>query len=216
MAEEGAAPARRAAVWAGWQLEADQMARLAAFADWLEAEAIPAGGLGPNEGPRIWSRHLGDSLTMARAWPSSPTELLDVGTGVGLPGIPLAILWPQTRVVLLDRAGRRIRLLRRAVRLLALENVRVEQGDIFAVADQWRALVFRGAVAPVEAVGLCSRLLDERGRAAFALSRRDRPERVEDLHALAAMFDLTTETVQVPEGVLDGPSWILIINRRGN
>jgi 16S rRNA (guanine527-N7)-methyltransferase len=205
--------ARRAAQWAGWELPEAALAGLGEYADWLVAEAIPAGGLGPREADRVWSRHIGDSLTFAAGWTDgAPPELLDVGSGVGLPGIPLALLWPDTVVTVLDRGGRRIRLMRRAIRILALRNVVVAQGDVFSVADEWAGMVFRGAVRPPEAVGLASRILDLGGRAVFGLSRRqERPEEADDLVSLAGAFGLSAELRRVPADILDAASWLLIM-----
>jgi 16S rRNA (guanine527-N7)-methyltransferase len=204
--------ARRAAIWAGGDLDDSQEERLVAYAEWLVAEAIPAGGLGPREGDRLWPRHLADSLTFAGGWSQPPIEILDVGTGVGLPGIPLAILWPSTRVTLLDRGGRRIRLLHRIVRILALENVVIAQGDVFAVADEWAGLTFRGSVRAPEAVALTGRLLEPGGRAVLGLSRRpEPPDRATDLMTLAGALGIEAEVLRVPDEVLDAPSWLLIM-----
>jgi 16S rRNA (guanine527-N7)-methyltransferase len=205
--------ARAAADWAGHDLSADAVDRLEGYAAWLEAEAIPAGGLGPREAPRIWSRHIGDSLVFAAGWPTEPpTEVLDVGSGVGLPGIPLAIMWPETEVTLLDRGGRRIRLLQRAVRVLGLENVHVFQGDAFDVADEWAGVVYRGSVTAPESVGLSAKLLDIPGTAVLGLSRRaEPPERSRDLIGVAEALGLQAEVLAVPPTILDAPAWLLIM-----
>jgi 16S rRNA G527 N7-methylase RsmG len=205
--------ARRAAQWANWELSETALDGLAEYAAWLATEAIPAGGLGPREADRIWSRHIGDSLTFAAGWSErAPRELLDVGSGVGLPGIPLALLWPDTVVTVLDRGGRRIRLMHRAIRILALRNVVVAQGDVFSVADEWAGMVFRGAVRPPEAVGLAARILDLGGRAVFGLSRRpERPDEADDLISLAGAFGLSAELRLVPPEILDAASWLLIM-----
>lgn len=205
--------ARRAARWAGWELSSIAEQGLIEYADWLVEEAIPAGGLGPREPERLWSRHLGDSLTFAAGWVGQPPmEILDVGSGVGLPGVPLALLWPDTVVTVLDRGGRRIRLLRRAIRVLGLRNIVVAQGDVFSVADEWSGMVFRGAVRPPEAVGLAARILDLGGRAVFGLSRRpERPSDAGDLVTLAGALGLDAEVRRVPAEVLDAPSWLLIM-----
>ncbi|HSM01712.1 MAG TPA: RsmG family class I SAM-dependent methyltransferase [Acidimicrobiia bacterium] len=204
--------ASKAAEWAGHSLDADQLAHLEAYSEWLIHEAIPAGGLGPREGGRIWGRHIADSLAFSTAWVEAPREILDVGTGVGLPGIPMAILWPDTAVTVLDRGGRRIRLLTRAVRILGLENVRVAQGDVFDVADEWSGLVFRGSVKASEAVGLAGRLLGVPGTAVLGLSRRaEPPDRTRDLLGVAEALGISAEVVEVPPEVLDGPAWILIM-----
>jgi len=204
--------ARRAATWAGHSLDDDRVARLTAYANWLVAEAIPAGGLGPREAERVWGRHIADSLAFSVGWANHPEEILDVGTGVGLPGIPLAILWPDTAVTVLDRGGRRIRLLMRAVRVLGLENVRVAQGDVFDVADEWHGLTFRGSVRAPEAVGVAARLLGVPGIAVLGLSRRlEPPPRAPELIGVAEALSMEARMVGVDPEILDGPAWLLIM-----
>ncbi|MCU7935987.1 MAG: 16S rRNA (guanine(527)-N(7))-methyltransferase RsmG [Candidatus Thiodiazotropha sp. (ex Dulcina madagascariensis)] len=66
-------------------------------------------------------RHLLDSLVLLPHLTTS--SCLDMGTGPGLPGIPLAIMQPQTRFVLLDSNSKKIRFVRQAVLELGLENV---------------------------------------------------------------------------------------------
>jgi len=199
----------------GAELTSDQEDLLHGYADWLRTEAIPAGGLGPREGERVWVRHIADSLLFSVGWRSqAPTEILDIGTGVGLPGIPLSILWPEARVTLLDRGGRRVRLLHRVVRLLALPNVIIAQGDAFAVADEWEGMVARGALRAPEMVGLSSRLLSPGGATVLGLSRQAAPpERTRDLIAIAEAIGLESELVEVPTEVLDAPAWLLIMRR---
>jgi 16S rRNA (guanine527-N7)-methyltransferase len=202
----------QAAGHAGYVLSDEQIAQLERYADWLETEAIPAGGLGPREADRIWPRHIGDSLAFAVGWPEPPGELLDMGTGVGLPGIPLAIAFPDTIVTLLDRGGRRIRLLHRAVRMLNLSNVVIAQGDAFSVADEWGGLVFRASIPPPEAIGLANRILEPGATAVLGLStREEEPERSQDLVSLAAALGLEAEIHRVPRELLDGTSWLLIM-----
>jgi 16S rRNA (guanine527-N7)-methyltransferase len=202
----------RGAQFGGVTLSDEQKAQLTHYVEWLIEEAIPAGGLGPREGDRIWQRHIGDSLTFAAAWPEAPAEILDVGTGVGLPGIPLAIAFPETMVTLLDRGGRRVRLLHRAARMLGLANVVIAQGDAFSVADEWAGLAFRASIPPAEAVGLANRLLEPGAVGVFGLSTRpDEPERARDLVSLASALGMDAEVRQVPEEVLDGTSWLLIM-----
>lgn len=205
--------AHSAAVWVGRELSPEQVGLLGRYADWLRVEAIPAGGLGPREGERLWSRHLGDSVLFGAGWRGDPPgELLDVGTGVGLPGIPLAILWPQTLVTLLDRGGRRVRLLYRVVGVLGLTNVVIAQGDALAVADEWEGIVVRGALRAPEVVGLAARLLQPGGTAVLGLSRRpEPPERTRDLMEIGRTLGLEPELVEVPSDILDAPAWLLIM-----
>jgi 16S rRNA (guanine527-N7)-methyltransferase len=71
------------------------------------------------------TRHLLDSLAVAPLVRGD--TLADLGTGAGLPGIPLAVLEPARQCVLIDSNGKKTRFLREAVRTLMLDNVRVEQ-----------------------------------------------------------------------------------------
>jgi len=135
-----------------------------------------------------------------------------MGTGVGLPGIPLAIAFPSTVVTLLDRGGRRIRLLHRAVRMLNLKNVVIAQGDAFSVADEWGGMAFRASIPPPEAMGLANRILEPGSTAVLGLStREEEPDRAQDLVSLASALGLEAEIHQVPHELLDGTSWLLIM-----
>ncbi len=73
-------------------------------------------------------RHLFDSLAVD-PWVRGP-RIVDVGTGAGLPGIPLALLRPTHRFTLLDSAGKRTRFLQHVVARLGLENVEVVQARV--------------------------------------------------------------------------------------
>ena len=78
----------------------------------------------------------------------SPSDVLDIGAGVGLPSVPLAIVWPASRVVALDRAGRRARLLRRAVRVLDLDNVDVVETDVTELSGSFELVTSRASLPP--------------------------------------------------------------------
>ncbi|KTD20874.1 glucose inhibited division protein B GidB [Legionella lansingensis] len=71
------------------------------------------------------TRHILDSLAII-PWLKG-RRVVDVGTGAGLPGIPLALYNPQLQVVLLDSNGKKIRFLEEAKRALAINNIEIVQ-----------------------------------------------------------------------------------------
>jgi len=93
-------------------------------------------------------KHLLDSLAMhAFVDPvlASGSALADLGTGAGLPGIPLAIVKPGLQVTLVESAGKKARFMREAVRTLGLKDVRVAEARIEAFAEpgQYAAITAR-------------------------------------------------------------------------
>ena len=84
--------------------------------------------IAPRDRKHLLERHLLDSLSLA-PW-LQPGSLLDVGTGAGLPGLPLAIIKPQMQATLLDSAGKKIRFIRHVGRVLKLSNIHPVQQRI--------------------------------------------------------------------------------------
>jgi len=183
------------------ELETTALERLEVFEQWLADEAIPAGGLGRGEINRLHDRHLGDSILFGAGLDPMAAHVLDIGSGVGLPGIPLAIVMGSTRFTLLDRSGRRVDLMRRAVRILELENVMVEQGEIETRPNQESAVVSRATLPPDRARDLILPRLDPDGRAVLGGSWKRRP------HYQGWV------TIEIPATVLDQTIWLLIMRR---
>lgn len=102
---------------------------------------------------------IGDALAPLETAPRDylgepPEELLDVGSGAGIPGIVYAVLWPETKVVLLESQKKRIEFLHEAVEELELGNVEVLEGRAESHAHElvWRErfdLVTSRALAPL-------------------------------------------------------------------
>lgn len=173
---------------------------LETYGSWLVEEAIPAGGLGPHEASVIHRRHLADALTFAVGWRGRcPETLLDLGSGVGLPGIPLAIVQPEVEVVLADRSGRRIRLADRARRILGLENVRTLRRDLDELDLQSEAVVARGVMTPTALLPVLRRVTAPGGVAVVGGSRR-RPPSIPGYR-----------TMTIPSTVLDQAAWLLMM-----
>ena len=76
----------------------------------------------------LYTKHVLHSLAIAKIQPFEPgTYILDVGTGGGFPGIPLAILFPETRFYLIDIILKKINVVKAVVEALELKNVKAEQ-----------------------------------------------------------------------------------------
>jgi 16S rRNA (guanine527-N7)-methyltransferase len=113
------------------------------------------------------TQHLLDSLSVVPHLP--PGNLLDVGSGGGLPGIPLAILQPERSITLIDTVGKKVAFLRQAAMTLGLKNLQAVSGRIESWAppaghDAGFALISARAYATLSTlVGQTSRLLAKNG-----------------------------------------------------
>jgi 16S rRNA (guanine527-N7)-methyltransferase len=77
---------------------------------------------------KLYTKHVLHSLAIAKIQPFEPgSYILDVGTGGGFPGIPLAILFPETRFYLIDVILKKINVVKAVAEALALKNVKAEQ-----------------------------------------------------------------------------------------
>ncbi|HBX81176.1 MAG: 16S rRNA (guanine(527)-N(7))-methyltransferase RsmG [Propionibacteriaceae bacterium] len=129
-----------------------------AYVQILATRGIEWGLIGPREADRLWDRHVLNSLAMVPFVPDGAT-VVDVGSGAGLPGIPLAIARPDLTVTLLEPLLRRFNFLVEAVAELGLgDRVAVVRGR----AEEHKAtydVVTCRAVAPLERlVGWCAPL----------------------------------------------------------
>jgi len=141
------------------------------------------------------SRHLLDSLAVLPYLQGQ--RCADVGTGAGLPGIPLAIASPEKNFELLDSNGKKIRFVTQAITELGLPNARAHQSRV----EQWRpqagyeAITSRAFTALADMANLCEHLLAPQGR--LLALKGQYP--AEELNALPNRFEVEAcHPLQVP------------------
>lgn len=111
-------------------------------------------------------RHLLDSLSVLKYVQNrAPERLIDVGTGGGLPGIPLAIALPGCQVVLLDSAGKKTRFLFHVKTQLGLENVTVEHRRVeqYRPDQPFDIVISRAFASLADMINGCEHLLSPEG-----------------------------------------------------
>jgi 16S rRNA (guanine527-N7)-methyltransferase len=92
----------------------------------------------------LYERHVLHSLGIAKVIQFNPqTNVLDVGCGGGFPGIPLAILFPETNFYLVDSIGKKIKVVNEVAQALGLKNVRAEHTRAEDVQDRYEYIVSR-------------------------------------------------------------------------
>jgi 16S rRNA (guanine527-N7)-methyltransferase len=84
----------------------------------LATDGVTRGLIGPREVPRLWERHMLNSAVVAEAVPQG-ARVVDVGSGAGLPGIPLGIARPDLELTLVEPMARRVEFLEEVVAALA-------------------------------------------------------------------------------------------------
>ena len=145
----------------------------------LADTGISHGLVGPREAPRLWERHV---LNCAVVHPlfAPDTEVADIGSGAGLPGLVLAIIRPDLHLHLVEPLQRRTVWLRRTVAELELDNVTVQDGRAESLwgGRRFPAVTAR-AVARLGELGRWTLPLLEAGGSLHALKGSRGPEELE-------------------------------------
>ncbi|TQO62343.1 16S rRNA (guanine(527)-N(7))-methyltransferase RsmG [Vibrio cholerae] len=156
-------------------------------------------------------KHILDSLVVS---PHLVGErFIDVGTGPGLPGIPLAIMHPDKEFVLLDSLGKRIRFLKQVIHDLKINNVlpvqsRVEEFDPESGFD---GVLSRAFASMTDMVNWCKHLPKPNGGVFLALKGVRPDDEITLLPEWCSVTDI--KALQVPE--LEGERHLVILSRKG-
>ncbi len=186
------------------------------YAQHLATSGVERGLVGPREATRVWERHVLNCAVVAELVPDG-AHLVDVGSGAGLPGIPLALARPDLRVVLVERLARRVAWLREVLDDLDLE-VQVERGraEEDVVRRRWEGadVVTARAVAPLaRLVGWTFPLLRAGGLLLAVKGESAQAEVERDAAAVRKLGGGEPRVVRCGKGVVDPLSIVVIVER---
>ncbi len=155
------------------------------------------------------TRHIMDSLAVRKYLHGE--RFIDVGTGPGLPGLPLAIAEPDKEFVLLDSLGKRIRFIRQVCHELKLTNVTAVQARVEDYQDekQFDGVISRAFASLNDMLSWCEHLPAENGRfyALKGLYPQDELEQLPEQYKIESI-----EQINVPG--IDASRHIVIISKR--
>lgn len=190
------------------------------YAAWLAGEGTARGLIGPREADRLWQRHLLNSAVVGELI-STATRVVDVGTGAGLPGIPLALSRPDLRIDLVEPMQRRVTFLAEVIADLDLApNVRrvhgrAEDASVVRTVGEADWVVAR-AVAPLgRLVRWCFPLLSGRGRLLALKGETAESEVGRYRSAMLRSGAALIEVEQVGVTVLAEPTRVVVVSRAG-
>lgn len=182
------------------------LAQAGRYAELLRTEAVRRGLIGPREQDRLWSRHLLNCAALGELIEPS-TAVIDVGSGAGLPGVPLALARPDLVITLLEPMARRVAFLQELIDELGLQNVEVVRGraEDAGVRNSMppRDVVTARAVAPLDRLARWCLPLLRPGGALLAIKGESAPAELERTRsALRAAGAVRTELVRCGAGVV--------------
>lgn len=195
----------------------DRMAAAEHYVELLAGPGVTRGLIGPREADRLWERHMLNSAVLGELVPPG-TGVLDVGSGAGFPGIPLALARPDLVLTLLEPMARRVAWLEEIAGELGLP-VRVHRGrveDILVRSElgEWDVVTAR-AVAPLgRLASWCLPLVVPDGRLLAIKGAQAGDEAARDAGAVRSAGGGAVDIVQCGTAVVSPPATVVVVRRR--
>ncbi|MCH5672611.1 MULTISPECIES: 16S rRNA (guanine(527)-N(7))-methyltransferase RsmG [Streptomyces] len=189
----------------------DRFADAVRYAELLAEAGVQRGLIGPREVPRLWERHLLNCAVLSEVVPEGVT-VCDVGSGAGLPGIPLALVREDLKITLLEPLLRRTNFLTEVVELLGLDHVTVVRGRAEEVMGKLTPVhvVTARAVAPLDRLATWGIPLLRPYGEMLALKGDTAEEELKSAAtALSKLGAVETSILHVGEGVVDPLSTVV-------
>lgn len=142
-------------------LSEEQKEQIAALQPLYESWNAQINVISRKDMEHFYARHVLHSLAIAKVISFKPgTRILDVGTGGGFPGIPLAILFPDSKFHLVDSIGKKIKVVEDVVEQLSLKNVRATKARAESLNQSYHFVVNRAVAAMPKLIGWVRKSID--------------------------------------------------------
>jgi 16S rRNA (guanine527-N7)-methyltransferase len=186
------------------------------YAQILAGAGVERGLLGPREVDRLWERHILNSVAIAELL--EPGErIADIGSGAGLPGIPLALARPDLRLTLIEPLLRRSDFLREVVDDLGIEITivrgRAEDGSVRQQVGEMDAVVSRAVAALDKLTKWSVPLLRPDGRMVAIKGERAEEEISEHRRVMASLGAVDVRVMRCGADYLDPPATAVVARR---
>ncbi|MFT3860073.1 16S rRNA (guanine(527)-N(7))-methyltransferase RsmG [Micropruina sp.] len=180
------------------------------YVDILASRGVDWGLIGPREVDRLWSRHVLNSVAIEQLI-NHGSSVLDVGSGAGLPGIPLAILRPDLTVTLLEPLLRRANFLTEVVDELGLaERVSVVRGRAEDQDQTYQVVTCRAVAALPKLLTWCLPLVAPHGQL-LAIKGESAEQELIDVQGTLRKRRLTGQVLSVAAHTDAEPTWVVRI-----
>jgi 16S rRNA (guanine527-N7)-methyltransferase len=173
-----------------------QIEKARAFAQKLANDSDDLGLLGPRELDKLWSRHILNSAVVAETVRAGDL-VADVGSGAGLPGIPMAIVLPEAHFVLIEPMERRSNWMLEVIDGLGLTNVEVRRARAEEVLDLKFDIVTARAVAALDKLLRLTVHLLKPGGSLIALKGSKAAEEIEAAKKLQKKLGIASFEIQI-------------------
>ena len=173
-----------------------QIEKARAFAQKLANDSDDLGLLGPRELDKLWSRHILNSAVVVETVKPGD-QVADVGSGAGLPGIPMAIALPEAQFVLIEPMERRSSWMLEVIQELGLTNVEVRRARAEEVLDLKFDIVTARAVAALDKLLRLTVPLLKPGGSLIALKGSKAAEEIEASKKLQMKLGIASFEIQI-------------------
>lgn len=186
----------------------DQIGKARLYFDALVRDGDLLGLLGPREMPKLWTRHILNSAVVAELVAPGQT-VADVGSGAGLPGIPMALAQPQAQFTLIEPMERRSDWLKRVVQDLELTNIRVHRARAEEVAEVFDVVTARAVSALPNLLRMCVPMTKHGGEV-IALKGSKAADEIQDAKKLQKKLGIASfEIVRLGGEFLTDPTLVV-------